>query len=61
MAKNHNLVLLGYQDEAISEKYSEQVDFKVNKIGGDPVSFLFRLVLWLLLIFKLVTLKMLKS
>ncbi|BES91579.1 Programmed cell death protein 2, C-terminal putative domain [Nesidiocoris tenuis] len=29
-------VLLGYEDESISEKYKDQVDYTTNKIGGHP-------------------------
>ncbi|XP_050293121.1 programmed cell death protein 2-like [Anthonomus grandis grandis] len=36
MAKNNNSVLLGYEDEAINEKHVGQIDFSVNKIGGEP-------------------------
>ncbi|KAH1005313.1 hypothetical protein HUJ04_006320 [Dendroctonus ponderosae] len=36
MAKNNNLVLLGYEDELITDKYRNQVNFTTNKIGGDP-------------------------
>lgn len=38
MAKNTSLVLLGYDDEPISDKQTEFVDFTTNKIGGKPVS-----------------------
>ncbi|CAG9772430.1 unnamed protein product [Ceutorhynchus assimilis] len=36
MAKNNNVVLLGYEDELITEKHGGQVDYTVNKIGGEP-------------------------
>lgn len=38
MAKNTSLVLLGYDDEVISENPKVLVDFTTNKIGGRPVS-----------------------
>lgn len=38
MAKNTSLVLLGYDDEQISEKHISLVDYTTNKIGGKPVS-----------------------
>lgn len=38
MARIGNRVLLGYEDELISDKYKDQVDYVVNKIGGKPVS-----------------------
>lgn len=40
MAKRGNKVLLGYEDEAIGEKYKQHVDFTCNKFGGKPVSIL---------------------
>ncbi|XP_073992600.1 programmed cell death protein 2-like [Rhodnius prolixus] len=36
MARIGNRVLLGYEDELISDKYKDQVDYVVNKIGGKP-------------------------
>ena len=30
-------ILLGYEDEQVSEKYVDSVDFTTNKIGGQPV------------------------
>lgn len=38
MAKNKSLVLLGFDDDSISEKQKHSLDFKINKIGGKPVS-----------------------
>lgn len=38
MAKNISLVLLGYDDEQITEKQASFVDFTTNKIGGKAVS-----------------------
>lgn len=38
MAKNTSLVLLGFEDEVISEKQKGLTDFTTNKIGGKPVS-----------------------
>lgn len=38
MAKNTSLVLLGYDDEQITDKQISFVDFTTNKIGGKPVS-----------------------
>lgn len=38
MAKNMSLVLLGYDDEQITDKQIPFVDFTTNKIGGKPVS-----------------------
>lgn len=37
MAQNTSLVLLGYDDEQITEKQKSFVDFTTNKIGGKPV------------------------
>lgn len=31
-------VLLGFEDEIISEKHRDNLNFSVNKIGGLPVS-----------------------
>lgn len=39
MAFIGNKILLGYEDEPLSEKYKGIVDFKTNKVGGKPVSF----------------------
>ncbi|KAL1513246.1 hypothetical protein ABEB36_002679 [Hypothenemus hampei] len=36
MAKSNNCVLLGYVDEPISERYKNQMDFTIDKIGGCP-------------------------
>ncbi|XP_031631672.1 programmed cell death protein 2-like [Contarinia nasturtii] len=36
MAKNTSLVLLGYDDEQITDKQISFVDFTTNKIGGKP-------------------------
>ncbi|CAG9837347.1 unnamed protein product [Diabrotica balteata] len=36
MEKNIFGMLLGFEDEPISEKYKNQVNFTVNKIGGKP-------------------------
>ncbi|KAL1123520.1 hypothetical protein AAG570_002597 [Ranatra chinensis] len=36
MSRIGNRVLLGYEDELITEKYRSQVDFTTNKIGGKP-------------------------
>ncbi|XP_057665624.1 programmed cell death protein 2-like [Diorhabda carinulata] len=36
MEKNRETVLLGFEDEHISEKYKNQVNFCTNKIGGKP-------------------------
>lgn len=38
MAKNKSLVLLGFEDDAITDKQKHLLDCKVNKIGGKPVS-----------------------
>lgn len=38
MAKNKSLVLLGYEDDSIADKQKHLLDFKVNKVGGKPVS-----------------------
>lgn len=32
-------VLLGFEDELITEKYKNEVKFTTNKIGGNPVSY----------------------
>lgn len=31
-------ILLGFVDEEITDKYEEQLNFSINKIGGLPVS-----------------------
>lgn len=36
MARLGNRVLLGFEDEPITEKYKEHVNFTTNKIGGKP-------------------------
>ncbi|KAJ8920420.1 hypothetical protein NQ315_005286 [Exocentrus adspersus] len=36
MAQNNLSVLLGFEDEIITEKYKGQLNFTVNKIGGNP-------------------------
>ncbi|KAG5885188.1 hypothetical protein JTB14_036495 [Gonioctena quinquepunctata] len=36
MAKNSTGILLGFEDEAITEKFKEQLNFTLNKIGGKP-------------------------
>lgn len=38
MAKSTSLVLLGYDDEQMTDKHLSLVDFTTNKIGGKPVS-----------------------
>lgn len=38
MAKNTSSVLLGFEDEPITDKYKDQLNFTINKIGGIPVS-----------------------
>lgn len=40
MAKNKSLVLLGFDDDLITEKQKQSLDFKINKIGGKPVRIL---------------------
>lgn len=40
MAKNAPLVLLGYDDEVITDKQKSFIDYTVNKIGGKAVSIL---------------------
>lgn len=44
MARNKSLVLLGYDDEPIFEKHKQSLDFKINKIGGKPVSNTFEMI-----------------
>lgn len=41
MAKNKSLVLLGFDDDLISEKQKQSLDFKINKIGGKPVRIIY--------------------
>ncbi|XP_066260026.1 programmed cell death protein 2-like [Euwallacea similis] len=36
MARNNNMVHLGYEDEFITDKHIAQVDFTTNKLGGKP-------------------------
>ncbi|XP_075238197.1 programmed cell death 2 like trus [Lycorma delicatula] len=36
MAKRCNKVLLGFEDEAITDKYKQHLDFTCNKFGGKP-------------------------
>ncbi|RZC33517.1 programmed cell death protein 2-like, partial [Asbolus verrucosus] len=36
MAQNNAKVLLGFEDELITEKYKNQINFTTNKIGGKP-------------------------
>lgn len=38
MAKNAPLVLLGYDDEPITDKQKSFIDCTLNKIGGKAVS-----------------------
>ena len=38
MAQNDQKVSLGFEDELITEKYKNQINFTTNKIGGKPVS-----------------------
>lgn len=38
MDNNKLAMLLGFEDEPITEKYKAQVNFTINKIGGMPVS-----------------------
>lgn len=40
MARKEGKVYLGYEDEFITENNLTLVNFTVNKIGGQPVSFL---------------------
>jgi hypothetical protein len=37
MAKNKSVVLLGYEDEVVTDKHKQFIDFTTNKIGGDAV------------------------
>lgn len=37
MAKNNIQVLLGFEDEIVSDKNKHLVNFKTNKFGGKPV------------------------
>lgn len=41
MAHKDPVILLGYEDEAITDKHRGQINFTANKIGGKPVSALF--------------------
>ncbi|KAJ3627162.1 hypothetical protein MTP99_014561 [Tenebrio molitor] len=36
MAQNNTKVLLGFEDELITEKHKNQINFTTNKIGGKP-------------------------
>lgn len=38
MARNQCVVLLGYEDDPVTEKHRTSVDFTTNKVGGRPVS-----------------------
>lgn len=38
MARPTFKVLLGFDDEVITEKYKGKLNFTINKIGGMPVS-----------------------
>jgi hypothetical protein len=38
MASKGSKVLLGFEDESITEKHKMHVSFTTNKIGGKPVS-----------------------
>lgn len=40
MARKGAKVLLGFEDELITDKYRSCTDFMTNKIGGKPVSLL---------------------
>lgn len=46
MAKNKSIVLLGFDDEAITEKQKQLLDYKINKIGGKPVRQLSKLMIF---------------
>ena len=37
MARKGQKVLLGFEDECITEKHKSLVNFTTNKIGGKPV------------------------
>jgi hypothetical protein len=41
MARKGPKVLLGFEDECITEKHKSLVNFTTNKIGGKPVSISF--------------------
>ncbi|XP_066149738.1 programmed cell death protein 2-like [Euwallacea fornicatus] len=36
MARNNNVVHLGYEEELITDKHIAQIDFTTNKLGGKP-------------------------
>lgn len=38
MARNRCVVLLGFEDEPVTDKHRSIIDFTTNKIGGKPVS-----------------------
>lgn len=38
MARKNPIILLGYDDELITDKHRGQINFTTNKIGGKPVS-----------------------
>jgi pre-rRNA-processing protein TSR4 len=38
MARKGSKVLLGFEDEYITEKHKSLVNFTTNKVGGRPVS-----------------------
>lgn len=38
MACKVSVILLGYDDEMITDKHKEQINFTTSKIGGKPVS-----------------------
>lgn len=40
MARKGAKVLLGFEDELITDKYRTCTDFTTNKLGGKPVSIL---------------------
>lgn len=41
MAKNKCTVLLGYEDDLITEKQKHFIDFTTNKVGGKAVRLIF--------------------
>jgi hypothetical protein len=45
MARKGPKVLLGFEDECITDKHKSLVSFTTNKIGGRPVSMFFSLSL----------------
>lgn len=53
MAHKDFSVLLGYEDEMITDKHKGQTNFTTNKIGGKPVSSLY-LYIWLITLVKLI-------